>query len=155
MRTLEPSPEHKSRSSSKTSNKAQLQHKPKPRSHAHVLQRQSVQQEPKPEVKQPDQEGVEATPTLAPRRAYSMEVIGKWTQIVRQTNVKHSDSLDETETEADPKDPRLLVLARLMAKRRAEQKQAQQQQDQEDEINQAPQQTSPTKQSPPSHDSDK
>ena len=28
-----------------------------------------------------------ANPTLAPRRANSMEVVGKWTQIVRQSNV--------------------------------------------------------------------
>ena len=28
-----------------------------------------------------------ANPTLVPRRAHSMEVVGKWTQIVRQSNV--------------------------------------------------------------------
>ena len=28
-----------------------------------------------------------ANPTLVPRRANSMEVVGKWTQIVRQSNV--------------------------------------------------------------------
>ena len=35
-----------------------------------------------------DPNQIHAEPTLAPRRAYSMEVVGKWTQIVRQHKVQ-------------------------------------------------------------------
>lgn len=71
-------------------------------------------------LKANEDKSVKADPTLAPRRAYSMEVVGKWTQIVRQQNLDQND---------EPK------AARLVAKLIKEQKNKQAILDEEQEFN--------------------
>ena len=37
---------------------------------------------------------INANPTLPPRKAHSIEVVGKWTQIVRQQNVEQENHME-------------------------------------------------------------
>ena len=66
-----------------------------------------------------DANQINADPTLAPRRAYSMEVVGKWTQIVRQQQkvqnklVTEADELDSTPA-SDTEKTRQMVAGSVM-----------------------------------------
>ena len=59
---------------------------------------------------------IDATPTLAPRRAYSQDVVGKWTQIVRQNNVEE----DENKPPKQDLGSKLLSLSKQMKQSRVE-----------------------------------
>ena len=60
-------------------------------------------------------------PTLVPRRAYSQDVVGKWTQIVRQSHVKEDGEQEH------PEDPKIKALTLLLQKKKAQERMQQQQ----------------------------
>ena len=59
---------------------------------------------------------------MVPRRAYSQDVVGKWTQIVRQSHVKEDGEQEH------PEDPKIKALTLLLQKKKAQERMQQQQQ---------------------------